>query len=608
MVSENKENVNDEAGIYSRFGIAPGNEALPEEDFVYLTIDSEGEFHSVSLENLQDELDSHFVVEASGNSVSALKAPKKDDRFPTIEQVKAVQKNRTEQSKAAERAQKEVDKQAQATEKAAKKIAEAETQARLKAKEKADKEEIKREEKHQKLMAQQQAGTDPTPELEYARDLSTNTNLAAQVLDENVAMYEWQSSYWAEVSKHMGRSRAFAWLEVNFPHMTGNKLAQNAYESALFKLQSLPPQPSENIIPLTNVWLFVDDSGKLQIKEPSKAWGVTYTINAALKFNLEDEFYTPAPLQDDCMFARYIKSSLPDEKERDLVQEYSGYTLINSVKHQVAQIWEGGGSNGKSILLYLLEQLHKKTIAVDLDELEGFNLEPFRDASLAISAETPKGKLNENVLKKFIAGDLVKLRGMYKAPFSCHPKAKWIMSCNRFPRINDESDGVFRRLQYIRWNVQFKGDQIIPELEKLIAESELAIVLDWCLTGLVRLLERGKFAPPESVLARLQEEKISSNSVHAFIHEFEYRADPLAAGILNADFLKKYEDFCEESSLVSFGGVEFWKRIRTLFPDLRVSQKRVAGKVTRFVHVTTQSLAEEKEEQKQIDSELGQSS
>ena len=225
MVNENKENVNNEASIYSSFGIAPGNEVILEEDFVYLTIDSEGEFHPVSSENLQDELDSHFVVEASENSVSALKAPKKGDRFPTIEQVKTVLKNRTEKSKAAERAQKEADKQAQAIEKAEKKKAEAETEARLKAKEKADREEIKREEKHTKLLAQQQASTEPTPELEYARDLSTNTNLAAQVLDENVAMYEWQSSYWAEVSKHMGRSRAFAWLEVNFPHMTGNKLS-----------------------------------------------------------------------------------------------------------------------------------------------------------------------------------------------------------------------------------------------------------------------------------------------------------------------------------------------------------------------------------------------
>lgn len=461
--------------------------------------------------------------------------------------------------------------------------------------------------KTEKILNEQVKGDkkEPTAELGYARALSVNTNLAVQLFDENVAMYEWQGSFWSEVSKHAGKARAFEWLEKNFPEQVGNKLSGNAYESALFKLQALPPKPSENIIPLSNVWIFVDDSGKLQIKQPDKAWGVTYTINAALKHEPEQQFYEPSILPATSLFSKYLTSSLPDEKERDLVQEYCGYTLINSVRFQVAQIWEGEGSNGKSVLLYLIEQLHEKAIAVELDDLEGFELAPFRNASLAISAETPKGRINENILKKFIAGDLVKLKTKFKTSFDYHPTAKWIMSCNRFPKISDESDGVFRRLQYIRWNEQFKGKDIIRDLEKKIAEQELAIVLDWCLAGLKRLLERGEFAPPESVTKRIKQEKIASNSVHAFVDETGYRTDNTCTGILKEDLYKNYQEYCEAGGLTIFGGVEFWKRIRTLFPKMEEGQKKVNGKNKRLVKLTIKTLEEIQKEQDEVNKQFG---
>ena len=387
--------------------------------------------------------------------------------------------------------------------------------------------------------------------------------------------------------------------------MAGNKLAGNAYESSLFKVQALPPKPKETIIPMLNAWIFVTEDNHLLIRKPEKAWGVTYNIKAKLDYKEGSRFYVPKPLPSESRFHKFLSTSIPDIKERELVQEYCGYTLTNHVKHHVAQVWEGEGSNGKSVLLAIIQALHQNAVAVNLDHLEGPEMASIKDASIAISAETPKGKLNENELKKLIAGDLCSFRNLYERKFDHRPTAKWIMACNRFPRIQDSSNGVFRRLQYIRWSAVFQGKDIIKDLENIIIENELSLVVDWCLEGLTRLNKRGDFDPPETVKARLEEEKIASNSVLAYITEMGYRLDPVGCEISKNDFYKKYQEWCEESNLTLFGGTEFWKRMNSLFPKMRESQKTIKAKRLRFINLTNIPLEEIKAEEQEIDRLFG---
>lgn len=605
--TDNKEIVNtvDDKYVDDQFGVPPGNETLDETDTMYLTIDDDGKFlpfHQNSEDSVEheqeDEITKFLSVDKLPEFARMKLAAKKAKNKERLAELVELEKAYKQEVAAKEREQKA---KARDDQKAA--------EAFFKKQEKLEAEAKKAKERNadlaHKVHMAALASDEPTPELVYAKTVGAMPNLAVDVRDENVALYEWAESYWKLLTKHEGRKRAFEWLEENFPNMAGNKLAGNAYESALFKSQSLPPRPKESIIPMLNAWLFVTDEGNLLLKKPDKAWGVTYNIKAALKFKEGSRFYVPKPLPPESRFYKFITSSLPDERERMLVQEYCGYTLTNNVKHQVAQIWEGSGSNGKSVLLEIIEKLHENAVAVNLDKLDGPEMASLKDASLAISAETPKGKLNENELKKFIAGDLVSLRNLYERAFDHHPTAKWIMSCNRFPRIQDETDAVFRRLQYIRWDVKFEGDAIIPDLHKLIIENELDLVVDWCLEGLLRLNKRTKFDPPETVKARLQEEKIASNTVLAYVTDMGYRIDHVNFNISKNDFYKKYQEWCEESNLTLFGGTEFWKRMNALFPDMRDPQKTVKGKRMRFINLTNTPLEDIKAEQEEIDNAFG---
>lgn len=427
---------------------------------------------------------------------------------------------------------------------------------------------------------------DVSVELLYAKELASNPTLAVQVRSENAMMYRWTGSYWSSLNNFEGKRMALSWLEKNFPAEADKRKVASAFEIGLYKLQQLPPKPKENIIPFMNDWVMVNDDGSFTVMEPKSAWGITYRIRAHLQHEGHNTLYEPSPLPEDSYFSRFIHSSLPDEKERELVQEYCGYTLLNDVRHQVAQVWEGNGQNGKSVLLKLIASIHEKASAIRLDNLEKHGLTPLVDASLIVSSETPKRGINEQVLKGCISGDPVQIEPKHKDEFTYSPTAKWIIVCNRFPKISDESDGVWRRLQYIRWSEQIGNDKVVQDVDQIIIENELHVFTDWCLLGLQRLLKKGRFNLPASVVQRTNEEKLVSNSVLAFVKDQHLELDTDGHSIQKTVIYNNYKSFCEEDGLIAYGGVEFWKRLRQVFPKLTEVQKRLEGERVRCINLT----------------------
>ena len=273
------------------------------------------------------------------------------------------------------------------------------------------------------------------------------------------------------------------------------------------------------------------------------------------------------------LFYKFLSVSLPDEDVRALVQEYCGYTLLNDVRHQVAQIWVGDGRNGKSVLLKIIQKLHAKVGSLQLDKLDGFGLTSLVDSSLIVCSEAPKRGINEQVFKQIISGDPISVEYKFKDSFTYSPRGKFLIACNRFPHITDDSNGVWRRLQIIKWDVNLTDEQEIPNIDEMIISKELQLVVDWCLEGLSRLLVRGDFAEPESVLHRKKAEKVNSNNVLAFIEDHGLDIDPVGRSTHKHLIYEKYEEYCHSHGLSPFQGNEFWKRVLQKFPAMQVKKK-----------------------------------
>ena len=426
---------------------------------------------------------------------------------------------------------------------------------------------------------------DHSYDLQYVRDLNRDLTICAAEQGDNVSLSRWNGSYWVQLTEKEALRKAWNWLTQNATKKATASNAASLHASALLGVKKLPSTPKVSIVPLEDCWLIVGNDGEFVAKKPDPAWGITYQINARLHLSDAEKHYQPEPLPADSYFSRFLALSLPDEQERMLVQEYCGYTLLNDVRFQVSQVWVGDGCNGKSVLLKIIERLHAKVGSIRLDALSGFGLAPLVDASLLICSEAPRRGIDEQTFKQIVSGDPVTVEYKFKDMFMYSPKAKLLVACNRFPHFSDDTNGVWRRVQIVRWGVNLTKEQQIANLEQLIIDTELKHVVDWCLEGLARLLKRGDFNEPPSVRSRKDAEKTNSNNVLAFVADSNLGISVVGDLVLKEKVYEKYANYCSAHGLTAFHGTEFWKRMGQIFPYMQERRKSVGGGRPRAVNL-----------------------
>ncbi|MFM0157748.1 DNA primase family protein [Paraburkholderia sediminicola] len=396
------------------------------------------------------------------------------------------------------------------------------------------------------------------PEIRYAEQTAKDRNIAAA----DNQFYCWTESYWKLQTDKDAQKHALVWLQQNNRQRATADTARSSVKTALLLAREMPPKPEGIIVPVSGAWFVMDEQFGWWVEEPKRAIGITHCIK--LKDKPFPGFYQPDAVPADSLFGKYLSTSLPDKAVRELVQEYIGYTLSN-INRQCSQFWVGSGSNGKSVLLNIVRALHEKAVAMRLDKLDGFDLTSLVGASLAICDETPKAKINQQALKSLISMGAIDVNPKHKDPFTYKPIAKWIMCGNHLPAIDDHSDGWWRRLHVIEWNVQLKGKDIIHDLDEQIIGKELHIVLDWALAGLSRLVERGYFDIPEPVQKAKQEAKYDSDAVASWIDAAGVAIDMTATTEKDGLF-DSYREHCEQIGFPPCNQSKFFKRLKSYLP------------------------------------------
>lgn len=279
-------------------------------------------------------------------------------------------------------------------------------------------------------------------------------------------------------------------------------------------------------------------------------------------------------IQPNCLFTR------------DLIQEYFGYCLTTDTSLDACLILWGKGANGKTVLLRVLEEvlgpsnvsrlplaMFTATRNPDLAGLDG------KRVNIAEEVEDYR-RFSEGVLKDVISGGTipVKRRGE-KETFNMTPVAKLIFASNDLPKINDGSDGFWRRLLLVPFNVQFDRKTANPELRKpSYWADERAGILNWMIAGLERLRARGNFFEPpqcEDLKADYRERQTNPGPA-----EFLKANYCLAAGgsVVSAEL---YAHYCKDAVSNPVSPVLFGTAVQSVFPGVRSERCRVDGKQVR---------------------------
>lgn len=207
--------------------------------------------------------------------------------------------------------------------------------------------------------------------------------------------------------------------------------------------------------------------------------------------------------------------------KRLAVLQMMGYSLVTHTRHERFAVLIGGGANGKSVLLGILEALcgSENTAGVQPSNFsKAFQRAHLQGKLVNIVTELAEGEtLADAELKAIVSGEPSTVEFKYKDAFTMRPFATCWFGTNHMPTTRDFSGALFRRALILQFNRVFSPSEQDRSLKsKLVAE--LPGILNLCLRAYADALSRG-FTQPASSLAALKAWRLETDPVAHFLED-----------------------------------------------------------------------------------------
>ena len=274
----------------------------------------------------------------------------------------------------------------------------------------------------------------------------------------------------------------------------------------------------------------------------------------------------------------FFESTLPGDCI-PIADELFGYCLTPDVKMEKAFMLTGGGRNGKSTILTLLETFigSENVSKVPLQELaeNRFKRAELFGKLVNLFADLDASALkNSSYFKPIVSGDAIDAERKHRDPFFFRPFSRLVYSANQLPYSYDKSFAYYARWIIIPFPNQFVGKDADKTLGfRLIQPNELSGLLNRALTGLNCLFENQDFTESETVKDAVIDYQKQNDSVAAFVTdccEFDSNAE-----ITRKELHTAYTQYCNNSGYEeTVNRNAFYERIRTY---IQVSEKKITG-------------------------------
>ena len=250
---------------------------------------------------------------------------------------------------------------------------------------------------------------------------------------------------------------------------------------------------------------------------------------------------------------KFLEYCLEMDPERiKFLQEWAGYLLLPDTGGQTFVILEGEGKNGKSVYMSgitaLLGEYNVSTVPF---ELFGERFALIDTIGKLLNAAADCGDLDktaEGHLKWFTGGNLMRFDRKGLSPVTCKPTARLMLACNNRPRINDRSQGVWRRMEVVPWLVEVPEDVRIHNMDTVAwwqASGELPGMLNWAIRGKVRLNAQKRWSRSDVMEAAKEDYKTECNPARAFLLSCCEPED--GAVIMRGELYQTYMKWCHNN-------------------------------------------------------------
>lgn len=204
-----------------------------------------------------------------------------------------------------------------------------------------------------------------------------------------------------------------------------------------------------------------------------------------------------------------------------------GYSLTGNVGARAFFFLEGSGSNGKNAFIEPIMQLmgsYAQTASPSLltgsEQDHPTAIADLLGARLVFIDEARKERrLNTERIKALTGSKRVKARKMRKDFFEFDARFKLWIAGNGTPKMDDESDGVWKRLHRVRCMGKVDPSRRRDRYGDVLYAEEASGILNWALAGLRSWRGRGLDVPAAVALA-VEEYRHDENYVQQFAEEY----------------------------------------------------------------------------------------
>lgn len=288
-------------------------------------------------------------------------------------------------------------------------------------------------------------------------------------------------------------------------------------------------------------------------------------------------------------FDKFLKRVQPDHDIRAFLKRFVGYCLLGLTVEQCLVFFYGAGRNGKSTFVDLICEIlgdYAVTLSIDSfagDSRRGGNeatpdLARLPGARVVAASEPEMGvKLKDALIKTLTGGEKIPVRRLHQDFIEVLPQFKIILSGNHKPRIDDTSDGIWRRVNLVPWEVQIPREEVDRSLPSKL-RKEAAGVFAWMVEGAIEYLNYG-LSPPDKVLLATAEYREESDPIGAFIRGACIVTGNEVDGATPGDLFIGYSNWAGKEGAAEFRQNTFSRRL----PDYtRLSWEGPDGKMHQF--------------------------
>lgn len=305
--------------------------------------------------------------------------------------------------------------------------------------------------------------------------------------------------------------------------------------------------------------------------------GVVNLSNSTIRPGQRSDFLTQGihmpyvPNSSAPIWERFLRDiTLGNEELIGFIQRAIGYTLTGFTTAQVFFMLYGGGSNGKSVLINILNELlegFSRTIRFsafeetttsdakrDLAELPGIRV-------TFASESGKKSALDTSIIKQITGGEPITTSRKYGHPFTFKPQFKLWLTTNHLPKVDDDSLGFWRRLIIIPFDAIFEGSARDNQMQQKL-EAELPGILAWAIRG-AAIWSRDGLNTPNSLLLKVSKYREAADTYNNFIEEMCVKKE---GGVVRASILYEvYKMWCEQMNCSAVSNAEFGQKMSTRF-------------------------------------------